>query len=205
MPAKPHSRRRALPSNQSVKPAAGTDALAFSSAALRPEDLRRFLEMTGDLMCSMHPDGGMIRFNPAFLALLGYEPQAMIGKVFVDFVDPADRAGVRAALYGLCQFETQPPPVDIECRLLTRSGDSRQTSWKVQFADGAFYALGKDVTESKTREAAILRRDQQLLEAQALAHMGHWRWEVGATEIEWSDELYNIFGVRLGEFNPVMY
>lgn len=179
------------------------DALG-ASAALRVEELRQFLEMSDDMMCSTHPDGGIIRFNPAFTTVLGYEPQDMIGKQFSDFIDPADRAEMRAAFYGLCQFESNAPFIRIECRMMTASGESRETRWSVRLQNGVFYCLGHDVTEDKTHEAALLRRDQQLSEAQALAHMGHWRWEVGADSIEWSDELYNIFGVKRGDFIPAM-
>lgn len=175
-----------------------------ASAALRVEELRQFLEMSDDMMCSTHPDGGIIRFNPAFTRILGYEPQDMIGKQFTDFIDPSGRAEMRAAFYGLCQFESSAPFIRVECKMMTASGEPRETRWSIRLQNGVFYCLGADVTESKTHEAALLRRDQQLSEAQALAHMGHWRWEVGASAIEWSDELYNIFGVKRGDFVPAM-
>ena len=37
--------------------------------------------------------------------------------------------------------------------------------------------------------------ERKLAEAQALAHIGSWEWDVEANELSWSDELHRIFGV----------
>jgi PAS domain S-box-containing protein len=95
--------------------------------------------MSDDLMCSTYTDGGIIRFNPAFASVLEYSPQEMVGKMFVDFVDVADRPAVRATFYGLSQFEDAPPSVTMDCRMLTASGDIRLTHWTVRLAGSAFY------------------------------------------------------------------
>ncbi len=179
-----------------------------AAVALRAEELRQFLDMTGDLMCSTHPDGGIIRFNPALTRALGREPAELIGQQFIDFVEPGDRATVRASLHGLSlladTLDTSAPEIDMHCRLMTASGDVRHTAWRVRTTGHTFFFLGADITETRNREAALARHEQQLSEAQALAHMGHWRWEVGASEIEFSSELYNIFGVDRASFRPAM-
>lgn len=43
-------------------------------------------------------------------------------------------------------------------------------------------------------------RTIQLEEAQQLAHIGSWEWDVVKNKIEWSDELYRIFGLTPQEF-----
>src|SRR5690606_34605642 len=48
------------------------------------------------------------------------------------------------------------------------------------------------------------RREQELSEAQKLAHMGHWRWTVGNTRIEWSEHLYDIFDIQDPDFVPTL-
>lgn len=191
-----------------------SDGSAFAaSAALRAEELRQFLDMSDDLMCTIRADGDIIRFNQAFGHVLGYSSEDMIGKVFVDFVDAADRTAVRAALYSLCQAETMrgapsadavTPAIHIDCRMTRADGGIRWTNWTLRMGGPVLYCLGRDTTQSRKREAALTRREQQLSEAQALAHMGHWRWEVGDAEIEFSSELYNIFGVTRHEFIPTM-
>jgi PAS domain S-box-containing protein len=54
---------------------------------------------------------------------------------------------------------------------------------------------------TRTRRAArasqrqLARREQQLAEAQAIAHLGSWEWDVAANRVQWSDELYRIYGI----------
>jgi len=40
------------------------------------------------------------------------------------------------------------------------------------------------------------RAEAELAEAQALAHLGNWSWDIGAGTISWSDELYRLFGLE---------
>jgi PAS domain S-box-containing protein len=43
-----------------------------------------------------------------------------------------------------------------------------------------------------------LRVEQQLADAQGLAHVGSWEWDMHANRVTWSEELYRIYGVRPG-------
>jgi PAS domain S-box-containing protein len=40
--------------------------------------------------------------------------------------------------------------------------------------------------------------EHRLLEAQTLAHLGSWDWDIQRNEVWWSDELYHIYGVEPG-------
>src|SRR5689334_4866414 len=40
----------------------------------------------------------------------------------------------------------------------------------------------------------ISEREQLLLEAERIAHMGSWVWDVGTNQVVWSDELFRILG-----------
>ena len=39
-------------------------------------------------------------------------------------------------------------------------------------------------------------------EAENLARMGHWEWDISENVIEWSDEVYRMYGFEPGEVNP---
>jgi signal transduction histidine kinase len=51
-----------------------------------------------------------------------------------------------------------------------------------------------DITARKHTEEALRRRDAELAEAQHLAKLGSWRWEVATDSVTWSEELYRISG-----------
>lgn len=174
-------------------------AVMNASVALRTNDLKRFLELSSDMMCIAHPDGGIIRYNPAFSRILGYRPQDLIGKMFQEFVDTGDWQQIQAAIEMACREGVSET---VNCRMVTASGETRWTRWWFGYRDGAVDCLGRDRTVSVEHEAELLRREQQLTEAQALARMGHWRWDIGTADIEWSAELYNIFGVDRENFKP---
>lgn len=63
-------------------------------------------------------------------------------------------------------------------------------------------------TEDLRAALAMLRdevgargRIQQLLtEAERLAHLGSWYWDIGSNAVTWSEELYCIFGLGPGQF-----
>jgi PAS domain S-box-containing protein len=57
---------------------------------------------------------------------------------------------------------------------------------------------------NRSLEDKAVRRAAALNEAQALAHIGSWEWDLQAREIHWSDELYRIFDVDVSE-RPIRY
>jgi len=59
--------------------------------------------------------------------------------------------------------------------------------------------------ELQIRAAAerLQERERQLAEAQRIAHLGSWEWEVATSRVTWSDELYRMLGIPIG--SPVGY
>jgi diguanylate cyclase (GGDEF)-like protein/PAS domain S-box-containing protein len=61
--------------------------------------------------------------------------------------------------------------------------------------------LLNDIDERKRIEKELLAREQQLAQAQKLAQIGSWNWDVESATITWSDELYRIYGVDKATFD----
>lgn len=61
--------------------------------------------------------------------------------------------------------------------------------------------LLNDIDERKRIEQELLTREQQLAQAQRLAQIGSWNWDVESGMITWSDELYRIYGVNKTTFH----
>lgn len=64
----------------------------------------------------------------------------------------------------------------------------------------------KTITEKleqlvRVRAAELTARNRDLNEAQSLAHIGSWEWDIKENKIFWSDELYRIFGIGKDNFD----
>jgi PAS domain S-box-containing protein len=64
--------------------------------------------------------------------------------------------------------------------------------------------VGATLAEREAGRTALLQTASRLGEAQALAHIGSWEWEIRRDVVTWSDELYRIFG-RSPDSGPVTY
>jgi diguanylate cyclase (GGDEF)-like protein len=53
----------------------------------------------------------------------------------------------------------------------------------------------QDLAERRQVEAALRRSERDLAEAQRLAHIGSWTWDVGDDHVIWSAELHRIYGL----------
>ncbi|HZA27472.1 MAG TPA: MASE1 domain-containing protein [Actinomycetota bacterium] len=79
-------------------------------------------------------------------------------------------------------------------------------------AQRALERAGSDLEErvrSRTEELSsaneqLARRERQLAEAQELAHIGSWEWDIPTNVLTWTDELFRLFGLEPQSF-PVDY
>jgi two-component system cell cycle sensor histidine kinase/response regulator CckA len=59
-----------------------------------------------------------------------------------------------------------------------------------------------EIAEHKRAEDSLRSSERKLSEAQRIARVGSWEWDILANKTEWSSELYRIFGVTPKEFDP---
>ena len=57
-----------------------------------------------------------------------------------------------------------------------------------------------DITDRKQGEAALRKSEAQLKKAQHYAHIGNWTWNVKEKQLDWSDEMFWIFGLERQTF-----
>lgn len=62
---------------------------------------------------------------------------------------------------------------------------------------GAFNEMAVDI---KTALFALSESEERLKEAQRIAHVGSWDWDIVNNNLHWSDEIYRIFGLKPQEF-----
>ncbi|MHB8882569.1 MAG: ATP-binding protein [Thermodesulfovibrionales bacterium] len=62
--------------------------------------------------------------------------------------------------------------------------------------------LQKEIAERRRTEEALLASEAKLSEAQKMAQLGNWVWDVRTGNVEWSEETYRIFQRDPGTFTP---
>ncbi|HEY85881.1 MAG TPA: response regulator [Chloroflexi bacterium] len=59
----------------------------------------------------------------------------------------------------------------------------------------------QEIVERKKIETSLRKSEARLAEAQRIAHLGNWEWNIPTGKLHWSDEVYRIFGVSPQEFD----
>lgn len=59
-----------------------------------------------------------------------------------------------------------------------------------------------DITERVRIRDVLEERTRMLDEAEHLAHLGHWRWDIGTNKLWWSEEIYQIRGLDPRNMDP---
>ncbi|MEO0004049.1 MAG: hypothetical protein RLZZ22_1741 [Pseudomonadota bacterium] len=115
----------------------------------------RFFNSASVLMAIVGADGIYQLVNPAVKRMLGYEMSEFVGRFFLDLIHPDDRREVRRIARALHEGRTVSD--GFVNRGLCRDGGSRWLAWSVVFSpqEKLFYAVARDITESRQAEAAV--------------------------------------------------
>lgn len=115
-----------------------------------------FFDRSLDMLCIAGVDGYFKRVNPAFCRALGYSPEQLLARPFVEFVHPEDVAPTHAALQGLGANEDC---IDFENRYRHCDGEWRWIAWHCPALTSTttkLYAIARDVTERKRIDSELL-------------------------------------------------
>lgn len=173
--------------------------------ALAPSMYRQIVESGNEGIWVFDLDGTTAYVNARMASMLGYTVEEMASISLLEVLDDDGRD--QGAAFLARQRQAGGTTESAECLLLTRDG---QPVWTVishspwQDQSGAYLGLiafVNDITERRRLSDELRRREEQLAEAQRVGHLGSWEWNVGANELQWSDELYRIFQLEPGDFD----
>ena len=159
---------------------------------------------TPDGLWVFDSDGRTLFANDRLAEMLGRTPQEMVGFSVFDCLDDIGGGQFRQHL---AELETAGEPGDnLECSLLRSNGErfSALVSHSPLHDDAGEHRgwlhRVSEFTEQRRLLEQLQQREQQLAEAQAIARVGSWEWDIETNKVTWSDELYRIYGMDPGEF-----
>jgi len=115
--------------------------------------------LSRDLFAVVGFDGRLRRVNPAWQAVLGYDPAGLVDTDFRLLVHPDEAADAKRFLRTLSAGLPLPR---FENRMRDASGAWRWISWTATPEGEAFYAVGRDITEEKLAATALAERNAEL-------------------------------------------
>jgi PAS domain S-box-containing protein len=162
------------------------------------ERFRLIAENASDLITVIDTQGKRVYANPAYGKLFG-DTRPLIGEEMAERIHPEDRERVRESFRATLGdgrtrhsvFRFRVPDGEVRYIESYRSA-VLDAQGRVEFV----VAVARDVTERRRTEEALRARDLQLQEAQALANLGSWEWDLQSNTRTWSDQLSRIFGGR---------
>lgn len=122
-----------------------------------------------DILLVAGTDGLLRAVNPAWSTVLGLEPEAALGRNYLEFVWPDDIGRTREALE---QAQSRLKISSFENRFRHADGTPRWISWHTSTEGEFVFAYGRDVTEEKAQKEALRHTEEQLRQAQKMETLG---------------------------------
>jgi diguanylate cyclase len=153
---------------------------------------RTIIETTQDGIWVINIEGQITDVNETYCRMIGYTKTELLGMKIADLdvlETPLETAKHIKWLMenGSDLFETRHKKKDgnlLDIEVSATYVDSNDT----------ISVFCRDITKRKEAEKQLQQSMDDLLESQRVAHLGTWRLDLATNEVQWSEELYNLYG-----------
>lgn len=153
-------------------------------------------------------------WSDAIYEIYGFDPELGVPSVeaILSLYTDESRKRVLKSVENLVNNDI---PYDIELEFINFKNEKR---WIRNIAEPVYNennenvgrrGVSQDITQKKLDESNLDLQNKKLNElnnalnqAQKLSHVGSWHWDMKNDSAEWSDEMYNIYGVSKDSFYP---
>ena len=188
-----HDRREAEKELEN-KVKARTSELNLQNILLKQQNnlVKKIVDSSVDLIGVYDTDTRLITINQASLAALRKTEEEVVGKKLLDFLPELKNTKAYDDLVKAINGEI----VHNEIYQSTIS-DRYYENFLIPLKDEndrvyAVLAIAHDNTD-------LIKSAKQLNDAQQIAQVGHWDWDVATNRLTWSDNLYNVYGINTAD------
>jgi PAS domain S-box-containing protein len=159
-----------------------------SQAELAPQvsELLPSWDAPGTIFGVVNFDGYLVALSEGYQKLFGWTAAELMSAPYWEFVHAEDQHLLVESLERL-MMQTSEVPLRVDPRLLCRDGTYLWTRWHI-VADPTselIYGVGEDTSD-------------EMPPVPDRVHVGTWTRDVSAGTVDWSDEVYAMFGLPVG-------
>lgn len=163
----------------------------------REKKFRAIFDSALDAMVILDGNGVFVDANAASSQMFGVSRERLVGHRFDEYrksVLDLDADGAWDTLHEKGQVRGL-------FRLRMNDGSIRDFEFtaRASILPHRHLFVTRDVTEREEVQRALRKREAQLAQAQAIAHLGHWQWNPRTGDIQASAEAFRIYGLTPGE------
>jgi PAS domain S-box-containing protein len=166
------------------------------------EQYRTLFENTGTAMCILEDDKTISMVNRRFEELSGYSWKELEGKKWTELVTKEYLEQMKR-YHEARRKKGGKAPTHYNFDFVNRKGQTKNGLLTINLIPETKNSVASiiDITEQKKAEEALRKSEHYLRKAQQIAHFGSWVLDVKTNRIEFSDEMFNIFGITKEQFN----
>jgi PAS domain S-box-containing protein len=159
---------------------------------------RVLVESQRDLITRWRPDTTLTYVNQTYCDLVGHKREDLLGLPWLTLTPEESRDNFREFYLKL---EKNPKVNEYQHFIKAADGTERWIAWnEVPILDDSghlleYQSVGRDITRMKLVEQDLIEKEQKLNKSQEIGMLGSWTWDNKNRKLEWSDELYKIWGL----------
>lgn len=151
---------------------------------------------TQDLVCIAGFDGFFKEINPAFSRILGYTEDELLSNPILSFIHLDDYEKSAHELELLSQGQSA---INFENRYIKKNKEVVTIQWSITSSplNEYVYGIGRDISEIMKNQENLISAEKLLNEAQKIAKIGSWEFDLNTKKMIWSKELYSIYEIEM--------
>ncbi len=160
------------------------------------EKFRMLIQNNADAIMVLNENGEVIFASDSLYRMMGYNADEIIGVNTFNFIYSEDLPALKKHFIKV--LKNPGKSMDITYRRVKKDGTiiwCEGTALNL-LHDPAIQGIVinfRNITERKEAEEQIRQSETHLTEAQRLAKMGSWNYDIKADKLTWSEESYNVF------------
>lgn len=169
------------------------------TAELKAEELalqrEAFFSLTPEMFCIV-ADNGFLEVNQAFLTMLGYARDDLVGRPYLDIIHPDYHEQVNSAVADLVRGNTI---YELEILVFHQEGSLRWLRLNASMHDQRIYCSARDITHEKEVQKELREKEHLLGMAEQIGRLGGWVTDLPSGKTVWTNTVYEIHDLSPGE------